>query len=177
MLLPQGQHVGIGVVPDGGSNLYVLLVGYPANLGSGDDSGGGGNDDSGNNEPAGPLVIPVMRSEPREDGSVWHIVEQGQTAWDIALVYGGTDRIVHPVVSIRMFQGFEGMRPLVSEPPDKPDLAVAVEVEFVIAGAYFGVSPEARGLSGFGIVTASASIDGDNQLLRTERLQGRVHIW
>ncbi len=36
----------------------------------------------------GPVVIPVRRSEPREDGSIVHVVQQGQSVWDIAAVYG-----------------------------------------------------------------------------------------
>jgi LysM repeat protein len=83
MLLPQGQHIGVAAVADGGSTLYVLVVGYQAQLASpGGDSGG--EDDA---EPAGPIVVPVMISQPRDDGSVWHVVEQGQTAWDIAVSY------------------------------------------------------------------------------------------
>ena len=86
MLLPQGQHIGVAAVADGGSTLYVLVVGYQAQLASPDDEGGDSGGE-GDDEPAGPIVVPVMISQPRDDGSVWHVVEQGQTAWDIAVSY------------------------------------------------------------------------------------------
>lgn len=37
---------------------------------------------------ARPITVPIRVAEPREDGSVVHVVQTGQTAWAIAAVYG-----------------------------------------------------------------------------------------
>lgn len=87
MRLPGHTHVGVGYAENDQQQLYVLMVGKigattarPAT-----------SVPRTTPEPTattGPVVIPVVRSAPREDGSLWHVVQTGQTAWDIAVVYG-----------------------------------------------------------------------------------------
>ncbi|MBN2303499.1 MAG: LysM peptidoglycan-binding domain-containing protein [Anaerolineae bacterium] len=100
MLSSVGQHIGIGYVSDGTDNLYVLVVGRPGRTVN-TSSGSGGNNNGGNSagsgdtneneedaEPPGPVVVPIVLAEAREDGSIVHVVQQGQTAWAIAARYG-----------------------------------------------------------------------------------------
>lgn len=85
------SEAGVGAAPiAAGGNMYVLVVGQPTGApvpAPGDQTQPGG-------QPAAPpsglpdIVIPVEVSEPREDGSVVHVIESGQTAWDVAAVYG-----------------------------------------------------------------------------------------
>jgi LysM repeat protein len=82
------SECGAGYATGSGHNMYVLVVGQPSNA-----------PPPSNNQPppaqnpiapaAEPVVVvPVEISPPREDGSIVHVVQSGQTAWDIAAVYG-----------------------------------------------------------------------------------------
>ncbi|GAB4575537.1 MAG: hypothetical protein Kow0077_27500 [Anaerolineae bacterium] len=76
-------HVGAGFASNAGQNMYVLVVGVPS-----DYAPGGGSAAAENEQAKTPIiVVPVTRSEPREDGSIVHEVQMGQTLWDIAAVY------------------------------------------------------------------------------------------
>lgn len=87
--------VGVGYAYGAGMHMYVLVAGYtsssaPANNGNtnGGNTAGNGAGNAANDAPPPPaVVIPVEIAEPREDGSVVHVVQAGQTAWDIAAVY------------------------------------------------------------------------------------------
>ncbi len=94
--LPDAVDIGVGY----NDGVYVLLMAWT----TGAPVGG----DDGPTETPGPVVVPVSRAAPNADGSIIHVVQEGQTLWDIAAVYGadlgeierlnniGTDRIVHP---------------------------------------------------------------------------------
>jgi len=75
-------HVGAGFASAGGQNMYVLVVGVPSDYAPAPGS------PPVRQAPAPPVAVPVTRSAPREDGSIVHEVQIGQTAWDIAAVYG-----------------------------------------------------------------------------------------
>ncbi|MBN1966180.1 MAG: LysM peptidoglycan-binding domain-containing protein, partial [Anaerolineae bacterium] len=87
-------EVGVGYAYGAGMHMYVLVAGYQSNsapvYGEGGDTGNGGNTGNAGEEAPPPpaIVIPVEVAEPREDGSIVHVVQAGQTAWDIAAVYG-----------------------------------------------------------------------------------------
>jgi uncharacterized protein YkwD len=78
------RDVGAGVEESGGSVYYTLVTGYVAGgfsahstvpvAGSGALVGGGPQ--------------PVVTVTPQPDGAILHIVEEGQTLWTIAAVYG-----------------------------------------------------------------------------------------
>lgn len=83
MLAQSGYtHVGAGTAVRDRMIIYVLVVGKPRNAPPSSSS-------ASEPEEAEPvrIVVPVTRSEPREDGSIVHVVQQGQTLWDIAAVY------------------------------------------------------------------------------------------
>lgn len=98
-------HFGAGVATGPESTVFVLVVGKPYQ-----NPGWAAEDQAPNTtntnpeaaappddiapadaapaEPALPPAVPVVRSEPREDGSIIHVLQQGQTPWDISVVYG-----------------------------------------------------------------------------------------
>ena len=91
MRLPGHTHVGVGYAENDQQQLYVLLVGK---IGAPAARPATATPRSTPLAPIeltatrGPVAVPVVRSGPREDGSVWHVVQTGQTAWDVAVVYG-----------------------------------------------------------------------------------------
>jgi LysM repeat protein len=89
------DHIGVGYASNGRRGIYVLMVAQPSLP-----EGESGSSDVGNaSEAAGPAeetgpppptpyyVEPIVQAEPREDGTIMHTIGQGQTAWDIAVVY------------------------------------------------------------------------------------------
>lgn len=86
MLASTYQEIGAGVASANGRNYYTAVTGYVA--------GGvyvppGGNTASENSEPlvAAPVIIPVVRATPQENGSITHIIRTGQTLWTLSAVY------------------------------------------------------------------------------------------
>ena len=82
MTLPTHTDVGAGWA-DG---VYVMVIGKPAPPTPVPRPGEAPPDVP--TETPGPIVVPVRRAEAREDGSIVHVVQQGQSVWDIAAVYG-----------------------------------------------------------------------------------------
>ncbi len=139
MLATPHEHVGIGVVTGGKSNLYVLLVGRPVTARPAASPGGSGSAGSGaaaeEEEEPEIVAVPVVRAEPRPDGSTVHQVQQGQTVWDLAMVYGvdlgelralnnlGPSMVVHPGDEILIQLG-PGMVP---PPTPTPPMSVFVQ--------------------------------------------------
>lgn len=86
------RHVGAGVASYNGWYYYVLHACYT--------SGGGYNPVASTSTPAdgtvyptstspvSQIVVPVTTSTPQPDGSVKHIVQNGQSLWSIAIEYG-----------------------------------------------------------------------------------------
>ena len=82
MLASTYVEIGAGVATDGnGRYYYAAVTGYI--------SGGVYAADSASQPSSAPAVvmIPVTIAEPRADGSVVHIIRQGQTLWTVAAVY------------------------------------------------------------------------------------------
>ncbi|MFL7840448.1 MAG: LysM peptidoglycan-binding domain-containing protein [Candidatus Promineifilaceae bacterium] len=82
LLAPQYSHVGIGTAQGFDQNFYALVAGSPTGYNApavpqvGDD----------NDQLLAP-VAPVVIAEPREDGSIVHLVDSGQSFWVIAARY------------------------------------------------------------------------------------------
>lgn len=114
-------QAGVGFASNGTENMYVLVVGRPP--GPYENAG----PPVGNASSAAPLIItPITLAEPREDGSIVHVMQQGQALWTIAAYYdvdldylylinGLTeDAVLHPgdEVTVRLADG--------QEPPPTP---------------------------------------------------------
>jgi hypothetical protein len=79
-------EIGCGVSTDGnGRYYYICLTGYIA--GGSASSGGSASAPTTAQQPAAPVMIPVTKAEPRADGSIVHIIRQGQTLWTVSAVY------------------------------------------------------------------------------------------
>ena len=78
MVSTRYSEAGVAFATNGTHNMYVLVMGRPA----------GGVDVPGPEPQSEPLIItPITLAEPREDGSIVHVVEEGQALWQIAAHY------------------------------------------------------------------------------------------
>jgi LysM repeat protein len=84
-LTSSAQHVGVGFARRGDNNIYVLVAGRPSPPPRPRTAGGAAEEEE---EDEGPIVVPITRAEPDANGRIVHEVQQGQTAWAIAAVYG-----------------------------------------------------------------------------------------
>lgn len=77
-------EAGVGFATNGRENMYVLVMGRPADAAT--------VASAPSNEPqAQPLIItPIQLAQPREDGSIVHVVQDGQALWQIAAHYETT---------------------------------------------------------------------------------------
>ncbi len=79
LITTQYTEAGTGFATDGNINYYVLVVGQP-----------GSAPPPANSPPANPaplFVTPITLAEPAEDGSITHIVQEGQALWTLAAYY------------------------------------------------------------------------------------------
>ena len=74
-------EAGVGVASNGSQTMYVLVMGRPADAAAMAAAPA--------NEPQSePLMItPIELAQPREDGSIVHVVQDGQALWQIAAHY------------------------------------------------------------------------------------------
>lgn len=94
MLATPHTEVGAGFATNDDVRIFVLLVGNPVPPTPVPQAASGGGAAAEEEEPAGPPMIMIYKSEPREDGSTVHDVQEGQTLWDISAVYGvGLDQL------------------------------------------------------------------------------------
>lgn len=137
-MLSNGPDVGGGIAVDGEREYYVLVVGRPSNIPAQAAGGAAAGNEAGEEEEEaepGPVIVPVLTCAPREDGSVVHVVQAGQTAWDIAAVYGmdlgelaalnylGPGSLLHPGDELIIHLG-PGQSP---PPPPTPPLTHVVQ--------------------------------------------------
>ena len=83
-LTSSAQHVGVGVVRGSRGTVYVLVAGRPSPPRRPVAAGGTAPEEE---DEDWPVVVPIVRAEPGENGRIVHVVQQGQTAWAIAAVY------------------------------------------------------------------------------------------
>lgn len=80
LITTQYTEAGTGFATDGSINYYVLVVGSPAGAGA----------PPVNSAPANPaplFVTPITLAEPAEDGSITHVMQDGQALWTLAAYY------------------------------------------------------------------------------------------
>jgi LysM repeat protein len=77
------EHIGVGYSAGGRRGIYVLIVAKPS-LPVGSDAADAAPPDDG---PTPFYVEPIVQAAPGPDGTIIHVVGEGQTAWDIAVVY------------------------------------------------------------------------------------------
>jgi LysM repeat protein len=88
LLSPNYVELGIGVASDAnGRKYYTAVMGHIAGGTTyvPEDTGGGLS--AGPAATAAPVMIPVIKEEPRANGALVHIVRTGQALWTIAAVY------------------------------------------------------------------------------------------
>ncbi len=114
-------QAGIGFATDGNTKMYVLLVGRPPGPSEAPSRS------TATETTSRPLIItPIQLAEPREDGSIVHIMRTGQALWTVAAYYDvdlaylylinslSEDAVLHPgdEVTVRLAEG--------QEPPPTP---------------------------------------------------------
>lgn len=88
-MLSQNVHIGVGVAENREETYYVLLVGSPSSYAP--QSSIGETAETSENEEEQPVmvvVVPIVIATPHIDGSIVHVVQEGQTVWAIASRYG-----------------------------------------------------------------------------------------
>jgi LysM repeat protein len=89
---PAYCHVGAGVATHNGKTYYVLQAAYVGGqaCGSGSPSVPAGTSQPGGGSGSGfvpQIIVPVKIATPDAEGRVYHVVQQGQSLWAIAVAY------------------------------------------------------------------------------------------
>jgi len=87
MLSTRYKDIGAGVSSSGNQVYFTAVMGYIVGGSSTDGSPDTGSEPDNNDQPSAILIIPVVAAEPREDGSIVHLVRTGQSLWNISAVY------------------------------------------------------------------------------------------
>ncbi len=74
-------EAGVGVASNGSQNMYVLVMGRPA------DAAAVAAAPANDVQPEPLMITPIVLAQPREDGSIVHVVQDGQALWQIAAHY------------------------------------------------------------------------------------------
>jgi LysM repeat protein len=124
MLDAKYTEIGAGVATDGVSTYFTAELGGPTN-------GSGATGTISTQLPTTPggtlspteaaaIIMPVVKSTPGPDGSIRHIVQQGQTLWTIAAIYNTTpDRLIelNALESSYIFPGDDLLISIASDQP------------------------------------------------------------
>ena len=87
MLSTQYKDIGVGVASSGNNVYFTAVMGYIVGGSSTDNNSDTGSETDTDDQPHAILIIPVEAAEPREDGSIVHVVRTGQSLWNISAVY------------------------------------------------------------------------------------------
>ncbi len=106
------EHIGVGHTTSGRGDIYVLLIARPSPPPTPTpDPDAGPPPTPGPPTPTPYYVEPIVKNEPDAEGTIWHTVGEGQTAWAIAAVY---DVDLEEMLSVNYLQ-----RPVYLYPGDK----------------------------------------------------------
>lgn len=72
-------QAGTGFATNGSENFYVLVVGRPSDAPP--------PQNTPNNSPEALFITPIVMSTPNEDGSIVHVVQEGQALWSLSAHY------------------------------------------------------------------------------------------
>lgn len=88
-MLSQNVHIGVGVAENREETYYVLLVGSPSSYAPPSSIGETAEtSENAEEQPVMVAVVPIVIATPHIDGSIVHVVQEGQTVWAIASRYG-----------------------------------------------------------------------------------------
>jgi LysM repeat protein len=73
------QEAGTGFATNGSENFYVLVVGQPSDAPP--------SPSTADNSPDPLFITPITLAQPGEDGSIVHVVQEGQALWSLAAYY------------------------------------------------------------------------------------------
>jgi LysM repeat protein len=89
MLDSQYLEIGAGVTTDGDWTYFTAEIAWVTNVSA--PAGAGKSNSSGATEEAqddsAPAPVYIIKATPNEDGSIIHIIQEGQTLWAVAAVY------------------------------------------------------------------------------------------
>ncbi len=84
------QEIGAGVAGTEGSWYFTIVAARPT--GSSGSSSGSASTAAGTRAPTSFTTVTVYPSTPNPDGSVVHVVQPGETVWQIAMAYGVSEQ-------------------------------------------------------------------------------------
>jgi len=88
LISPNYVDVGVGVAVGGNTVYYTLDAGYVSGSpGNPPSNSSAGSSPVATSRPAVAAIIPIQVATPAADGSIVHIVQQGQALWNIAAAY------------------------------------------------------------------------------------------
>ncbi len=136
MLSSNYQEIGAGVSSSGGRTYFTAVMGYVVG-GTTADYGS-----SGSGEPA-ILTIPVEAAEPREDGSIIHVVRTGQALWNIAAVYDVSIEQILELNGLSQNSVIQPGQEILVRPPDATKQPTETAISTLIAASEPGAEPSA----------------------------------
>lgn len=128
LLSPNYFELGIGVASDSNGRKYYTAV--MGNIAGGttyvpEDTGGGLS--TGPAATAAPVMIPVIKEEPRANGALVHIVRTGQALWTIAAVYEVELEHLYELNNLNSFSFIFPEDEIIIEPPGTFEVAEETE--------------------------------------------------
>jgi LysM repeat protein len=130
---PKYTDIGAGVATNPTTHrvYYVVHAAYvlDGTYSGGTGSTGGGGSSSSATASVSQIVIPVVTSTPHVDGSVIHVVQQGQTLWGIAMAYGthiGTLQALNNLGTSNSIYVNEQLHMPSAKPPNTPTITATV---------------------------------------------------
>ncbi len=132
-------EAGTGYATNGSENFYVLVVGRPSDAPP--------VNTSSDNSPEPLFITPIELAEPGEDGSIVHIVQEGQALWSLAAYYNvniadlrlynnlSENAFLHPGDRV-IIQLAEGQEPPPTPTPPLTHIVREGENAWVIAAKY-----------------------------------------